>query len=74
MRQFKTQTDQIYFANYVSLLRTIQSAGGEGFALLEEHEDLLDTLARNYIRIEAKHHPDQCAVKGFKENDKTHSI
>jgi len=54
MYTFESKRDQLYFRNREELRKAIELAGGNGdFVISKTAEELLDTLAKNSIELEA---------------------
>lgn len=45
---------ELYHKNYIALAKAIVQAGGDAFAILEEHHELLIILSLNHITITAE--------------------
>lgn len=53
---FESKRDLLYHQNYLVLRNAIENAGGDGERVIEElASKLLDTLARNEIKLNAEY-------------------
>jgi hypothetical protein len=53
---FESKRDLLYHQNYLILRQAIENAGGDGERVLKDlAEGLLDTLARNEIKLNAEY-------------------
>ena len=53
---FESKRDLLYHQNYLALMKAMNHAGGDGeFVINKCASELLDTLARNNIKLSAKY-------------------
>ena len=53
---FESKRDLLYHQNYLALMKAMNHAGGNGEFVIDKcARELLDTLARNNIKLSAKY-------------------